>query len=80
MTYVERQLQGLGFHRVAEEKDSVGFEQAVILSIGHLRLQFVCCCPYYPSIRGLGCPLHHDGPGGSWPVYAARVLAALLTA
>ena len=70
MTYVEQELLPMGFN-VAESTD-----KKVVLSLGHLKFQFDCVCPSYPSIKTLGCPLHHSGPGDSWPVYEAKKVAA----
>ncbi len=70
MTYVENELRPIGFK--TESKQGNIFKQKVVLSIGHLKLRFDCVCPAYPTIKALGCPLHHDGPGGSWPVEEAK--------
>ena len=43
-----------------------------------LKLQFDCNCPSYPNIKSLGCPLHHSGPGSSWPVDEAKKIAGRL--
>lgn len=73
MTYVEQELSPLGFHTTERT------EKKVVLSFRHLKLQFDCCCPNYPEIKGLGCPLHHSGPGNSWPVEEARRLSTNTT-
>ncbi len=80
MTYAERELRPLGFHLLSADADRVGFERKIVLSYGHLKLQFDCVCPAYPSIKALGCPLHHEGPGGSWPVTTAKKLPQALSA
>ncbi len=67
MTYAERELQPLGFRTVSRKG-----ENEIILSFDHLKLLFECVCPAYPSIKAMGCPLHHEGPGGSWPVDDAK--------
>ena len=68
VTYVEKELLPIGFMVVGSEST----DKKVVLSFGHLKLQFDCCCPAYPYIKALGCPLHHSGPGGSWPVEEAK--------
>lgn len=80
MTYAEHELQLLGFRLSATEVDSVGIERKIVLSHNHLKLQFDCVCPAHPSIKALGCPLHHEGPGGSWPVETAKKLPQALGA
>ena len=72
MTYAEAVLLPLGFRSVGSEEHRAGWKQRIVLSISHLRLQFDCVCPAYPNIKALGCPLHHNGPGGSWPVEEAK--------
>lgn len=75
MSYVEDELLSLGF-RLEERSD-----ERVVLSINHLKLQFDCSCPAYPSIIALGCPIHHPGhPGGSWPVDLAKKIPVALSA
>lgn len=78
MTYAERELQPLGFRLLATELDSLGFERKTVLSFGHLKLQFDCVCPAYPSIKALGCPLHAHETSlpGSWPVEEAKKIPA----
>ena len=66
MTYAEKELLPLGF------KISESTENKVVLSLGHLKLQFDCCCSAYPNIKTMGCPLHHSGLGSSWPVDEAK--------
>lgn len=75
MTYAEKILVPLGYKFVAKNGDP--FEKQVVLSIGHLKLQFDCVCPAYSTIKALGCPLHHDGPGGSWPISDAEKIAII---
>ncbi len=75
MTYVEKELQPLGFLLVRQDERH-GVVTSVVLAIKHLNLVFNCGCPAYPNIRALGCPLHHDGPGGSWPVEDAKSIPA----
>jgi len=75
-TYAERKLLPLGFKIVGIE-ESCFFTQKIIFSIGHLKFQFDCICPAYPNIKALGCPLHHEGKGGSWPIMEAIKIAAL---
>lgn len=65
-TYAERKLRGLGFRE--EHRDQ---ERAVVLTNGRISLWFGCACPSHPSVTALGCPLHHNEPGDSWPVHAA---------
>ncbi len=74
MTYAEKELQPLGFHLSDTEVNSLGFARKIVLSFGHLKLQFDCVCPAYPNIKALGCPLHaHETPSpGSWPVEEAK--------
>lgn len=76
MTYVEKELQLLGFKTISKEGNI--FKKRIVLSISHLKLQFDCNCPAYPSIRSLGCPLHHKGPGGSMPVEEAKKIPAII--
>ncbi len=71
MTYAEKELLPLGFRKVEET------ENKVILFLGHLKLQFDCVCSAYPNIKALGCPLHHSGPGSSWPVDGAKKVVTL---
>lgn len=78
-TYAEKELQPLGFHLVSEERDALGFARQVVLSLSHLKLLFDCACPAYPNISALGCPLHHDGPGGSWPIETAKRLPGTIS-
>lgn len=80
MTYAESELQPLGFHLLSTEADPVGFELKIVLSYNHLKLQFDCVCPAYPSIKALGCPLHAHETSlpGSWPVEEAKKLSASL--
>ncbi len=75
MTYVEEGLRPLGF-RFVKRDERYGVVTNVVLSIGHLKMVFDCVCPAYPSIRALGCPVHHKGPGGSWPVEDAKKVPA----
>jgi hypothetical protein len=76
-TYVEKELLPLGFR--TERVKIVDFlPRSVIMTIGHLKLLFECCCASYPSGRSLGCPIHHDGPGSSWPVDEAKKLPAII--
>jgi len=78
MTYVERELNPLGFQTVSRE-GYIGLERQVILSFSHLKFQFDCVCPAFPAIRALGCPLHHrEDFGGSWPVEEAKKVAAII--
>jgi hypothetical protein len=74
MTYVESQLQPLGFRFLDGVPD-----RSVVLSLGHLKFRFDCVCPAYPTIKALGCPLHHDGPGGSSPVDEAKKIPVVIT-
>lgn len=60
MTFAEKILVPLGYKFVVKNGDP--FEKQVVLSIGHLKLQFDCVCPAYPTIRALGCPLHSRWP------------------
>ena len=80
MTYAEKELQSFGFRLVSEKRDSVGFEQQVVLAIGHLKLLFDCVCPAYPSTKALGCPLHAHETSlpGSWPIEHAKKIPAAL--
>lgn len=73
MTYAERELSPLGFILVE------GTENKVVFSLGHLKLQFDCCCPAFPNIKALGCPLHHSGLGSSWPVEEAKKISTNTT-
>ena len=66
MTYAEYELRPFGY-RVAEQS-----QDRVSLQRGSDILHFACVCPSYPSIRALGCPLHHAGPGESGPVERAK--------
>lgn len=73
-SYVEDQLLPLGFIRV----DGVG-EKTVVLAIDSFRLEFRCTCPtWLPNVRAIGCPLHHNGPGGSISVEDAKRVANFL--
>ncbi len=76
MTFAERILAPLGRKLVA--KTGNPFEKQVVFSIGHLKLQFDCVCPAYPDIKAMGCPLHHEGPGGSWPITDAKKIIATI--
>jgi len=70
MTYAEQELLPLGFRTIESA------ENKAVLSLGHLKLQFDCCCPAYPNIKALGCPLHHSGSGSSWPVEEAKKISS----
>jgi hypothetical protein len=73
MAYVEDELLPLGFR--PEERN----DKRAVLSINHLKLQFDCGCPAYPSIIALGCPIHHPGyPGGSSSVEEAKEIPIAL--
>jgi hypothetical protein len=76
MTYAERELIPLGFGVVS--KMTTPFAENVVLSYGHLKLRFDCSCPSYPHIKALGCPLHHEGPGSSWPIKEAKKIASAI--
>lgn len=78
MTYAEQELLPLGFYLAEKENDEIGFARKIVLSFGHLKFLFECVCPAYPTIKGLGCPLHHDGPGGSWPIEDAKKIPAAI--
>ncbi|HSX57956.1 MAG TPA: hypothetical protein VLE47_01630 [Candidatus Saccharimonadales bacterium] len=69
LTYIEEQLGVLG----TLEQDRFGKSVAITLDIGKRKIRFPCSCPFYPRIKAMGCPLHHEGPGGSWPVEEAKV-------
>lgn len=75
MTYAEKILIPFGYKFVAELGNP--FKRQIVLSIGHLKLLFTCGCPAYPNIKALGCPLHHEGAGGSWPVIGAEKVVAI---
>ena len=80
MTYAERELQPFGFRPTDEKRNGAGHTLSITLVVNHLMLLFRCGCPAYPNIKALGCPVHHDGPGGSWPVeIAKRIMAAIYT-
>lgn len=72
MTYAEKELRPSGFKLEREERNGFGLAQRVILSRGRLKFQFDCVCPLYPNIKAMGCPLHHEGPGGSATVEEAK--------
>ncbi|NQT22794.1 MAG: hypothetical protein HQ579_05060 [Candidatus Omnitrophica bacterium] len=72
MTFAEKELLPLGFKLGAEKEDSMGFKISQIFFIGDSKLKFDCVCPSYPEIKALGCPLHHEGPGGSGPIEEAK--------
>ena len=72
MTYAEQELKPFGFHLVE------GGARSVVFALSHLKLRFDCACPAYPDIKALGCPLHHEGPGGSWPIIEAKKISAIL--
>lgn len=75
MTYVEQELIPLGYHLVTTEKKRIEQTTKVILSLCGENFEFNCTCPDFPTIKGLGCPLHHEGPGRSAPVENGKVLA-----
>ncbi|MBI3633802.1 MAG: hypothetical protein HY226_05960 [Candidatus Vogelbacteria bacterium] len=74
MTYVENKLIPIGYRLVSKKAN-----KQVVLAWSHLKLQFDCVCPIYPIAKALGCPLHHEGPGGSWPVKMAEEIVVALT-
>ncbi len=74
-TYVEKELQPLGFHFSGEERRNQMICE-IRMTYGTLELTFRCCCPAYPSTKALGCPLHHEGrPGESHSVNLAKKIA-----
>lgn len=89
MTYAERVLKPLGFNlieqsvinpseRLDREDIRPGIREKVVLTFSHLKLQFDCVCPSHPHIKALGCPLHHEGLGSSWPVEEAKQAALVI--
>ncbi len=80
MTYVEKELLPLGFHKESERRNDIGFEEQIVLRFRHLKLQFDCVCPAYPSTKALGCPLHAHETSlpGSWPVEQAKKIPIAL--
>ncbi|MDE1970794.1 MAG: hypothetical protein KGI50_04455 [Patescibacteria group bacterium] len=77
MTYAERELLPLGFRRVETATPDTRSAARVILSIGCLKLLFECACPAFPNIIAMGCPLHHEGLGGSHEIEQAKKLPHL---
>ena len=74
-TFVERRLAPIGFKTV-ERHEARGFiVDEVVMQLGETVIKFECVCPAFPSIKGLGCSIHHEGPGDSWPVVRAEELA-----
>ena len=69
-TYAESQLAPYGY-RVAARSGEV----SLTLERGERQVEFTCACPAFPLIKALGCPMHHPGPGGSWPVHHEVELA-----
>jgi hypothetical protein len=78
MTYAERELLPLGFRLLTTKTNTFGHELQIVLTFGSLKLQFDCPCPFYPTIKALGCPLHaHETSApGSWPVEEAKKIPA----
>lgn len=70
-TYAERELESLGYKVTSRTRES----EVRLQREGQEEIVFTCACPVYPNIKALGCPLHHEGPGGSWPVVGAKELA-----
>ena len=73
-TYLERELGVRG-------RLEVGFgavKDRLTITVRGERIEIECVCPAHPHITAMGCPLHHYGPGGSWPV--EHLKAALTTA
>lgn len=71
-SFAEAELAPRGFKLVREN------EKEVVLQFGHLKFLFECDCPAYPTTKGLGCPIHCNYTGGSWPVEKARGVAIFL--
>jgi hypothetical protein len=69
-TYAEEKLKAIGFETLDKDIKPTGEIDSVTMATGEFVVKFTCVCPA-PSIRKLGCPVHHDGPGGSWPVTRA---------
>jgi hypothetical protein len=73
-TYAEIILEPFGFSKgpnnQTQKNLTLVFQEHIVV--------FSCVCPSYPDIRALGCPLHHSGPGGSWPVEKEKSIANLI--
>lgn len=74
-TFAERRLEPLGYAVDERHERNVFTIDSVTMSFGEMVVRFECVCPAYPTIRALGCSLHHEGPGDSWPVVRAEELA-----
>ena len=71
MTYAEKELLPHGYKLESISSKHASFS----LQNGFLVINLVCGCPAYPNIQAMGCPLHHHGPGGSWPIFEAINIA-----
>ena len=79
-TFAETRLSPLGFETV-ERHETRGYTvDSLTMQLGEIVVKFECVCPAYPTIKALGCSLHHEGPGDSWPVVRAEELALSSTA
>jgi hypothetical protein len=72
-TYAEKQLVPLGY-----EVKERGKNWLILSHCDYNDIRFLECvgCPDPPEYRKLGCPLHHDGPGGSWSITRAEEFVA----